>query len=168
MILNDIQIRKLIVEGHILTPYQESSVNPASYDLSLSGVQSINFKNEHIDDNLERDGEIEVLPGESFLAATVEIINLPNNITGEIVNKSSTGRKGLFLASSGWIDPGFRGQLTVAMKNETLKPLTLKYGQRLWQLIFAECEEVESVYKGHYQDSEGVVGDQTKELSKLG
>lgn len=168
MILNDIKIVEQITSNKIIEPYQEDNVNPASYDLCLSGVQSINFKDQHIEDSIEQDGQIIILPGESFLAATVEIINLPNNITGEIVNKSSTGRKGLFLASSGWVDPGFRGQLTVAMKNETMKPIILKYGQQLWQLILAECEPAGEVYKGHYQDSEGVVGDQTEELSKLG
>lgn len=166
MILSDRTIKTFA--DKVIVPFQADNVNPSSYDLSLSGVQSINFRSEHFDDNLERDGEIKILPGESFLAATIETISLPNNITGEIVNKSSTGRKGLFLASSGWVDPGFRGQLTVAMKNESMKPLVLKYGQRLWQIVFADCEEVESLYEGHYQDSQGVVPDKTKELEKLG
>lgn len=170
MLLNDKEIRELVSQEKIkLDPFQVDNVNPASYDLSLSGVQSINFKEQHIDDNLERDGEIEILPGESFLAATVEVVGLPNFIAAEIFNKSSTGRKGLFLASSGWVDPGFRGQLTVAMKNETMKPLKLKYGQRLWQIIFTKINPVSDTYSGHYQDSQGVVEDKTKEsLTNLG
>jgi len=161
MILNDKKIKSLQASGILkIDPFQPDNISPASYDLSIGDFQSINFLNQHTV-SMKLDGSVEVLPGESFLASSVEIIGLPNNLTGEIVNRSSTGRKGLFLASPGWIDPGFIGQLTIAMKNETLKPINLTYGQKLWQIVFAECEPADQAYKGHYQDSEGIVEDRT-------
>ena len=162
MILNDKQIKEYLTKGLRIDPFQLKNLSPASYDLSIGGFQSINMASQHEDQNLEKLGEITVLPGESFRASTVEIVGFPNFITGEIVNKSSTSRKGLFLASPGWIDPGFIGQLTVAMKNETLSPVKLAYGTRLWQIIFETCDPAEQAYTGHYQHSEGIVEDRSE------
>jgi len=164
MILNDKKIKHLVEQGLLkLDPYQAGSLSPASYDLAIGGFQSINFKDKHPNDCLQREGEVEILPGESFLASTIEIIGLPNNLTGTVANKSSTGRKGLFLASPGWVDPGFIGQLTIVMKNESMKPLPIIYGQKLWQIVFAECDPAEQSYTGHYQNSEGIVQDKTED-----
>lgn len=161
MILNDIQIKDHLNKGLRIEPFQTSNLSPASYDLSIGGFQSINFPDQPHQD-IEKDGYVTVLPGESFRASTIEILGFPNFITGEIVSKSSTARKGLFLASPGWIDPGFIGQLTVAMKNETLAPMKLVYGTKMWQVIFETCEPAEQAYTGHYQNSEGVVEDRSE------
>jgi len=168
MILNDKRIKYELDKGTLkLDPYQPDNLSPASYDLSIGGFQSLNMVSQHQNDNLQKDGYIEVLAGESFLCSTVEIIGVPNYLTGEIVNKSSTGRKGLFLASPGWIDPGFIGQLTLAMKNNHSKTIKLTYGQTLWQIVFAECEPAEQNYTGHYQNSEGIVEDRTESFVNL-
>lgn len=168
MILSDKKIKYYLEKGLLkIDPYQPASLSPASYDLSVGGFQSINFRNQHLNDSINDKGFVEILPGESFLLSTVEIISVPNFITGEIVNKSSTGRKGLFLASPGWIDPGYIGQLTIGMKNESGRLLKLTYGQKLWQIVFAECEPAEQSYTGHYQNSIGIVEDRTpEEISK--
>lgn len=160
MVLNDNRIRSLVDSKQIIIdPFSSDSLSPASYDLSIGECKSINMKYKTCE--LEKDLSVEIDPGESFLASTVEIIGLPNNITAEMVSKSSTGRKGLSLFSPGWIDPGFVGQLTIGMKNESGKIISLKYGQKLWQLIFEDCDPAEQAYQGHYQKSEGIVGDRS-------
>lgn len=162
MVLNDNEIRNLVAQGELtIDPYIGDSLSPASYDLSIGSFQSLNMPDRHRNDCLLTDKHIEIFPGESFLASTIEIIGFPNYLTGEIVSKSSTSRKGFNLFSPGWIDPGFIGQLTVAMKNETYKPLTLKYGQKLWQVIFEKCEPAGQAYRGHYQNSSGIVEDKS-------
>jgi len=162
MVLNDNEIREHVATDSLtIDPYTEESLSPASYDLSIGSYQSLNMTDKHRADCLEKDKIVEIFPGESFLASTIEIIGLSDTLTGNIVSKSSTSRKGLNLFSSGWIDPKFIGQLTVAMKNETYKPITLKYGQKLWQVIFEKCNAPGQSYKGHYQDSKGVVGDKS-------
>ena len=162
MVLNDKQIKHMQESGLLrIDPFQLNSLSPASYDLSLGAFQSINMLEMHRNDLLENDGFVEIYPAEVFLASTVEVIGFPKNITGEIVNKSSTSRKGLFLASTGWIDPGFVGQLTVVLKNESMRNIKLQYGQKLWQLIFEVCEPAEQAYQGHYQHSEGIVEDRS-------
>lgn len=162
MVLTDKEIRdKVIAKEITIDPYSDGSLSPASYDLSLGSFQSLNMTERHGGDCLELDKKITIYPGESFLCSTIEIVGFPNNITGELVSKSSTGRKGLSLFSPGWIDPGFIGQLTVGMKNETYKDITLQYGQKLWQIIFEECTPASQAYTGHYQNSKGVVGDKS-------
>jgi len=162
MVLNDNEIRELVAKGLlIIDPYSDDSLSPASYDFSIGSYQSLNMPDKHRADCLQTDKSVEIFPGESFLASTVEILGCPLNITGEIVSKSSTSRKGLNLFSPGWVDPGFIGQLTVAMKNETYKPIVLKYGQKLWQVVFDTCTPAGQSYQGHYQNSEGIVEDKS-------
>jgi len=162
MVLNDNEIRQLVSQKKLtIDPYSDDSLSPASYDLSIGSYQSLNMTDKHRADCLQKDKCVEIFPGESFLASTIEILGFPSNITGEIVSKSSTGRKGLSLFSPGWIDPGFIGQLTVGMKNETYKPINLKYGQKLWQIIFEPCTPAGQAYTGHYQHSKGIVEDKS-------
>lgn len=162
MVLNDNEIRNLIASGELdIDPYTESSLSPASYDLSIGSFQSLNMLDKHRSDCLQVDKQVDIYPGESFLASSVELLGLPDNIVGNIVGKSSTSRKGISMFSPGWIDPGFKGQLTMGMKNETYKTLTLKYGQKLWQVIFDTCNIPGQSYSGHYQDSKGIVEDKS-------
>src|SRR5436305_9475499 len=65
------------------------------------------------------DGQIVVInPGECLLGHTKEVVDLPNDIVARIEGKSSLGR--LFLAvhiTAGYIDPGYRGSITLEMVN---------------------------------------------------
>jgi dCTP deaminase len=53
----------------------------------------------------------------------------------ELFSKSSTGRIGLEHLHAGWIDPGFRGQLTLEFKNVAPWPILLQPGKRYMQMV---------------------------------
>lgn len=163
-ILNDDEIRSHIIEEKIsLKPFQEANINPASYDLSLEGVKSLSNPEHVMPQEYEDEGIIEVLPHESVLMGTVEYIELPNNICGLIMSKSSVFRKGLVIGSAGWIDPGFKGNLTILMYNSTQKTIRLRYMQKMWNLVFTKINPVENIYEGKYQGSKGIVEEKKDE-----
>ena len=60
--------------------------------------------------------------GEFCLAETLELFNLPDDISCQFVLKSSRARSGLNHLLAGWCDPGWHGsKLTLdALKNERL------------------------------------------------
>jgi len=70
--------------------------------------------------------------------------------------RSSYARRGLLLGG-GFVDPGFRGQLTLCLVNMGADAIPLAQGDRVVQMILHEVSGGAHTYKGRYQDSEGVV-----------
>lgn len=58
-----------------------------------------------------------LLPGQFVLATTMEYFELPDHITAFVEGRSSLGRMGLFIQNAGWVDPGFKGEITLELFN---------------------------------------------------
>jgi dCTP deaminase len=83
-------------------------------------------------------GEMFVIhPGEFVLGVTAEYVELPDDIVARIEGKSSLGRLGLIVhATAGFVDPGFKGTLTLEITNLTRVPIKLYPGILIAQLSF--------------------------------
>lgn len=77
-------------------------------------------------------------PGRFCLAHTVETFNLPDDISGLFILRSSMARNGLEHMQAGWADAGFSdAQLTLELKNELEHhSLLLRPGMRIGQMVF--------------------------------
>ena len=76
-------------------------------------------------------------PGEFVLGCTVEHVALPNDIVGRLEGKSSLGRLGLMIhATAGFIDAGWRGQITLELSNVAPLPITLYPDMEIGQISF--------------------------------
>ncbi|HJJ91020.1 MAG TPA: dCTP deaminase [Methanocorpusculum sp.] len=140
MLLSSSIIRARVADGTLgIIPFEETSLQPASYDLSVAG-------------------EIVMKVGELSLVATREFISLPSDLAATLRCRSSFGRKGVILGA-GYIDPGFRGNLTLCMVNMGSENIFVEEGTRIVQmLIHPVLGHVENAYNGNYQNSYGVVG----------
>jgi len=66
---------------------------------------------------------------------------------------------GLFIQNAGWVDPGFRGEITLELYNANRCAIELKAGRRVGQLVFAKMDEpAEHPYRGKYQGQTGATG----------
>lgn len=139
MVLGHTLIKKL----GLVIPFNEENLQPASYDISIEDIT------QNIDDQL--------LPGETVLISTKEWLNLPNNVAAFVKTRSSLARIGVSVDFAGWCDPGFKGNLTLLMKNMGKKVVDLNSLDRIGQLIFLEVIGVEDGYDGNYQNSSGIV-----------
>lgn len=83
-------------------------------------------------------GAVHLHPGDFCLASTVEIFNLPNDISALFVLRSSMARNGLEHMQAGWADAGWNGSsLTLELVNMLKRhPLRLRPGMRIGQMIF--------------------------------
>lgn len=102
-------------------------------------------------------------PGVFTLATTIEVVKMPTNLVARVEGKSSLGRLGLIIhATAGFIDPGFKGNITLEMMNLSPRPIALKIGMRICQLSFETVDgRVERPYghpdlKSKYQGQRGV------------
>ncbi len=73
-------------------------------------------------------------PGQFALGSTLEFVVLPDDVTGQVLSRSSWGRLGLLVATAVAVQPGFRGSLTLELVNAGTVPIVLRPGLRIAQL----------------------------------
>lgn len=150
-----------------ITPLEKEQVQPASVDIRLGNTFSIvedlstgiiTLKDEVRYKTISTD-TYNLLPGQFVLATTMEYVSLPDNLTAFVEGRSSLGRLGLFIQNAGWVDPGFKGEITLELFNANRCAIELKAGRRVGQLVFAEMDDIAlNPYNGKYQGQRGATG----------
>ena len=163
-VLSDGTIRRLVEEGRIaIDPWDPGMVQPASVDLRLGESFRVfhNFRVPAIDladppTNLTehivvQEGDPFVIhPGEFCLGRTQEWVELPDDLVARIEGKSSLGRLGLIVhATAGFVDPGWKGTLTLEITNLTRVPIILWPGKPIAQLSFMTLDRPAERPYGH-------------------
>ena len=151
MVLSDRTIKEEIAAGHIvIEPFDPECIQPSSVDLHLDREFRL-FRNtrypyidvrESLDDlteavHIEGDEPFILHPGEFALGSTLECVTLPHDIVARLEGKSSLGRLGLLIHSTaGYVDPGWKGHLTLELSNVANLPVTLYHRMKIGQLSF--------------------------------
>ena len=151
MLLSDRDILTELDAGRIrMEPYDPAMLQPSSIDVRLDRFFRVfeNHRYPHIDpaadqSDLTREVEPEgdepfiLHPGEFVLGSTYEEVSLPGDLAARVEGKSSLGRLGLLThATAGFVDPGFKGSLTLEITNLTRIPIKLYAGLLIAQLSF--------------------------------
>jgi dCTP deaminase len=110
-----------------------SQVQPASLDVRLSHDLILHPSGTLI--RLDGVGH-QLAPGECILGSTVERFMIPDNVVARVEGKSSWAREFLTVHSAGFVDPGFKGDITLELKNDGHKWLTLRAGMMIAQVSF--------------------------------
>ena len=150
MILSDKTLMKMLDEKTlVVSPLEPEQIQPASIDIRIGNTYSI------LEDSpfgtISLDKEIKykqittdkylLLPGQFVLATTMEYFELPDNLTAFVEGRSSLGRMGLFIQNAGWVDPGFKGEITLELFNANRCAIELNVGRRVGQLVFAQLDD---------------------------
>ena len=78
-------------------------------------------------------------PNEFVLASTLEWVEWSDNLAARVDGRSSLGRIGLVIHSTaGHIDAGWRGTITLELRNIGMLPILLYPKMRVCQLIFEQ------------------------------
>lgn len=100
----------------------------------------------------EKDPLYFIQPGGFVLAQSLEYVAIPNYICCRLGGRSSLAKSGIEVhATAERVDPGFKGHLTLELKNVGRMPVKLYPLQRIAHLMFELTAEVESEYKGRFQ-----------------
>lgn len=98
----------------------------------------------------ETQDEIEIKPGEYLLISTIETINTPKNLMPMVYSRSSLFRAGLLLLVTK-TDPGYRGPLTMGLRNLSEFSVRLQMGARVCNIVFYQIEGEGVEYRGQHQ-----------------
>jgi dCTP deaminase len=157
MILSDTDILARLREGAlVIDPLDdvEQQVQPASVDLRL-GAEFLEFQRtniscihptdegevgEYISETVVAEGSEFILhPGDFVLGTTKERVEMPVDLVANVEGRSSLGRLAVVVhATAGFVDPGYRGQVTLELSNLGTAPVALTPGMRVSQLVFTE------------------------------
>jgi len=177
MLLSDRDIGAALDNAEItIDPLDKNQIQPASIDLRL-GAEVRVFENHSIgvinpasQGGLPRtrlvpltpDIPMVLHPGSFVLGSTLEWFGFGDGIAGRVEGKSSLGRVGLMTHSTaGWIDPGFRGYITLELSSHAALPIMLTPGMLIGQLcLFRLSSPALRPYGtpglgSRYQDQEG-------------
>ncbi|MBI2609876.1 dCTP deaminase [Candidatus Giovannonibacteria bacterium] len=150
MILSDRDIQTLIKKRELifkpsLSPKQ---IGPASIDLKLGPEFKVfhtsrvslldpkqglpkDFMDTHI---LKGDEPFILHPSDFVLASTVEYIAVPNGYIVRAEGKSTLARMGILVHTAGFVDPGFEGNITLEISNQSDLAVALYAGMYICQI----------------------------------
>ncbi len=155
MMLSDRDILARLARGDlVIAPLEDVDlqVQPASVDLRL-GNDFLVFRTPHVPfidpahppENYTEpihipDGDVFIIhPGEFALASTLERVEIPDDLVARVDGRSSLGRLAIVVhATAGFIDPGFKGHITLELSNLGRVPVALRPRMRCSQLEFHE------------------------------
>ncbi|MHB8585901.1 MAG: dCTP deaminase [Thermoplasmatota archaeon] len=190
MILADRDIRARLSKGDLVVePIDDPAVQiqPASIDLRL-GSEFLVFRHTQVPfldpvdpkATLERSDYTETMkiaddaifvlhPGEFALGTTLERVAIPPDLVARVDGRSSLGRLAIVVHSTaGFIDPGFRGRITLELSNLGRIPVALRPKMRICQLSFettlSPAERPYGPARGSkYQDQDGPVASRIRQ-----
>jgi dCTP deaminase len=152
-VLSDRDIAVALAAGRVhVEPYDPADLQPSSIDLHLDRSFRVFRNNRYpfIDVrspqpdltellNVADDEAFVLHPGEFVLGQTIEWVELPDDLVARLEGKSSLGRLGLLIHSTaGYVDPGWKGKLTLELSNVANLPIALYFGMKIGQISFFE------------------------------
>lgn len=163
MILSDGDIVKELMYGglKIIPKPSDECIQPCSVDLHLAqDLKTLDGKTIDIAQQ-----SYKLKPKEFILASTVEYVEIPKHLCGQVEGRSSIARNGIMIhITSGFIDAGYNGNITLEVFNASEKEFELSWGLSICQIVFHslsnECLRSygDDGLNSKYQDSEGTVG----------
>lgn len=158
-----------------IEPFAESAVRPGviSYGVSSYGYDVrigrhfkvftnarctvVDPKNFDPKSFVDIEGDFCLIPPNSFaLAETVEYLEIPRDILGICLGKSTYARCGI-ICNITPLEPEWRGKITIEISNTTPLPAKIYAGEGIAQIVFLRAE---SVCKTSYSDKSGKYQDQ--------
>ena len=183
MILNDKRIAFLGTAKALMIPFEHSLVSSKNgnkvisyglssygYDIRLSPKEFYLFVDkerandpkqfkqdavEAIELKEDTNGQYFLMPPHSYgLGVSLELFNIPNNVTGICEGKSTYARSGIMINLTP-LEAGWSGYLTLEFANVSNAPCRLYANEGIAQIIFFEAEDCLTPYssrKGKYQN----------------
>ncbi len=163
MILSGLEIKKQVAAGRIhIDPYDESYINPNSYNLRLHNELLI-YTDKVLDMKKPANTQTVTIPeeglllepGQLYLGRTYEKTNTDYYVP-MLEGRSSVGRLGLYIhVTAGFGDVGFAGYWTLEI--QCIKPIRIYPMVEICQIYYHTIDgEYKKYSSGKYQNNNGI------------
>ncbi|QDT37496.1 dCTP deaminase [Stratiformator vulcanicus] len=162
MILTGPEIHARLGGDIKIDPFEESRLNPNSYNLTLHNELMV-YDDIELDMRRPNNATRKIIPEEGLLLApqrlylgrTVEMTET-HNLVPMLEGRSSIGRLGLFVhVTAGFGDVGFRGYWTLEMFS--VQPIRIYPGVEIAQIFFHTVEgDIREYTGGKYQNNRDI------------
>lgn len=171
-LLSNVNIREAIASGQLaIENLQDEAIQPASIDLHLGNQFRLAIPGGIIDPYDEqsiedaftpefvRNGRFVFHPHDFLIAVTKDVVSVDVALGAQVDGKSGVGRLGILVhLTTGFIDPGFNGPVTLEMVNLGARPVWLYPGMFIGQLVTWRLDSpADAPYNGGYVGSTGPV-----------
>ena len=162
MILSGLEIKNRLNKEIIINPYEDSRLNPNSYNLSLHNELVI-YENKVLDMKQSSDIKKIIIPEDGFVLQPNQLyLGRTNEYTETyglvpmLEGRSSIGRLGLFVhVTAGFGDVGFKGYWTLEMY--AIHPIRIYANVEICQIFYHTIEGAYTNYtNGKYQENKGI------------
>jgi dCTP deaminase len=166
ILTRDVILREMASGRLALEPFTPDQVGPASIDLHLGdeirvmegGPPVIELDDEAdyraVTTVRRLDAPYVLRPGETIHGITRERIRLPPDVAGWLEGRSRYARLGLMIhVTSGFVAPGVNNRQVLEMSNVAGRPLAIRAGVRLCQIVLQRTEG-SAVYAGRFAEQE--------------
>jgi len=168
MVLSGETLKEYIADNKVvIRDIEQRQIQPASIDLRLANeflvidehnISIIDMKKDVCYRKINAESMV-VAPKSFVLAKTKEYIEIPLDCTAFVEGRSSIGRLGLFIQNAGYIDPGFKGTITLELFNACNVPIKIEAGRRICQLVINKLDKkLKKGYEGKYLGQIDVTG----------
>ena len=169
MQLADFQIRALAQNSKMIVPFSDQQLQSFGYDMTLGRTfKRFVGKTDVIDVNNIKDSDFEeflgdyaIIPPHSFiLGISVEYFNIPKNVIGICLGRSSYSRVGIIPHISP-LESGWEGFVTIEISNVGMLPCKVYAKKGISQVVFFESEFYPwrdyTTKGGRYNKQQGIV-----------
>ncbi len=155
MYLGREEILKRIKKEKLLENFREKNIQCAGVDLEIEELYRIispSFlgKEERRLPEVRQQDTFTLAPRQYYLCITREKVNMPSDLIAFIFPRSTLFRCGVSLRTA-VVDPGYKGRLTIGIKNETEYEFRLERHARIAQIVFCLVKGGTGEYEGIYQ-----------------
>ncbi len=139
------RIYKITSDSHLgVRDRKNPKIMEIKFNSKFSEFRSFDFPKEN------RIKKYKLKPDQYILIETIERVNIPENILARILPRSTLFRCGCSLITA-VVDPGYRGTLTLGLKNLSEFNFEFEKGSRVAQIVFETVDGKTKGYKGRYQ-----------------
>lgn len=145
---------RLAADGfRVFSPIASAEIDPKRFDESSLVESPLK--------TAEDGSQYWLMPPHTYaLGVTVETFNMPRNVIGICLGKSTFARSGIIVNTTP-LEPGWKGRLVLEFSNSADLPVRIYANEGVAQVTFFESdEECETSYAdrtGKYQHQEGIV-----------